>query len=128
MVYTTNIPQPNDRISDSQGQILANFQFLGSTLGNTANGFYKLPNGMILQWGKWLGAAAIDGIATTFAAGFPGCLAFPNNCFGVWLQPIKTSTVPHAFFLSAGSISTNGFTVSTDTTWGNGYYMFTIGN
>lgn len=52
MVYTTNIPQSTDLISNSQAQILGNFQFLGSTTGNVTPGFYKFPNGLILQWGS----------------------------------------------------------------------------
>lgn len=51
MAYTTNIPQPNDNISTSQDQILKNFQFLGDTTG-TVPGYYKLPNGLIIQWGN----------------------------------------------------------------------------
>jgi len=52
MVYTTNIPQSTDLISNSQAQILANFQFLGDTTGNAAAGYYKLPNGLIVNWGN----------------------------------------------------------------------------
>lgn len=128
MVYTTNIPLATDLISNSQAQILGNFQFLGDTTGLTTNGFYKFPNGLIVQWGIWTGAAAINGVAVTYAGNFAGCIAFPNNTLSLILQPIKTSTSPHAFFLTSGSISQNGFTVSTDTTWGNGYYFIALGN
>ncbi len=99
---------------------------LAATIGT--NGFTTLAGGLILQWGIWTGPAAINGVAVTFAVDFVGCKAFPTNCFAVLLQPIKTSVAPHAFFLSSGTITQNGFTVSTDTTWGNGYYMFAIGN
>lgn len=53
MAYQSNIPQAGDNISKSQGDILANFQYLGSTAGNTSpKGFYTLPNGLIVNWGK----------------------------------------------------------------------------
>lgn len=128
MSFLPNIPAAGDNISVSQGNLQSNFQYLGNTTGSTANGYYKLPNGLIVQWGRWTGSSTINGVAVTFAGNFVGCIAFPTNCFSLILQPVKTSTVPHAFFLSGSSVTKTGFTVSTDTTWGNGYYFFAIGN
>lgn len=51
MTFNANIPQSTDLISNSQSDLLANNQFLGSVAGNATNGFYNLPNGLILQWG-----------------------------------------------------------------------------
>ena len=128
MVYTTNIPQANDQISNSQAQILGNFQFLGDTTGNTANGFYKLPNGLIVQWGFYSGAAVIDDVAQTFAGTFVGCIAFPTNCLSIIFQPIKNSPNNHTFYLKPSSLTNTGFRVITNTTWGQGFHFMAIGN
>lgn len=51
MGFNANIPLANELISNSQGDLFNNNQFLGSTAGNSANGYYKLPNGLIINWG-----------------------------------------------------------------------------
>jgi len=51
MTFNSAIPQPTDNISTSQSQLLSNNAFLGNTSGNLDTGFYKLPNGLILNWG-----------------------------------------------------------------------------
>ncbi len=59
MAYTNNIPAANDNISTSQSQIQGNFQFLADTTGNVQNpGFYKLPNGICIQWGTEFAVAS----------------------------------------------------------------------
>jgi len=130
-VWNNVDPQATQNISTGQTTLLNNINFLGfpSPAALTANGFIQFPNGLIIQWGKNVPVGGIvDTVAVTFSGTFPGCSAFTNNCFGVWLSPIKTSIVPHAFVLSAASVSTTGFTISTDTTWNQGYYMLALGN
>jgi hypothetical protein len=51
MTWNSTQPLPTQLISQGQATILNNFAFLGSTTGNVTPGFYKLPNGLILQWG-----------------------------------------------------------------------------
>jgi len=53
MSFDTTQPQPTQNISSGQATILSNFQYLGSTTGNTnPTGYYKLPNGLIVNWGR----------------------------------------------------------------------------
>lgn len=53
MTFFPNAPAPSDNISVSQGQLQSNNQFLANTAGNLSlNGYYKLPNGLIMQWGS----------------------------------------------------------------------------
>lgn len=52
MTWNNTQPSPTQLVSQGQGTILNNMQFLGSTTGNAANGYYKLPNGLILNWGR----------------------------------------------------------------------------
>lgn len=49
MAYNANIPQPNDRLKDSQPQILANFQALGQ-LATSGVEFIEFPNGTVFMW------------------------------------------------------------------------------
>lgn len=108
MVYTTNIPQPADLISNSQAQILANFQFLGSTLGNLANGWYDLPNGTTLQWGE---------SPNTINAGLSAELPFPKAYSGpgyivVFTEIKNSSSSTNKLSLSSQSdITATGFKV-----------------
>lgn len=56
---------------------LGNLGFAGQSL--TANGYYKLPNGFILQWGVIGPRTMFQGdISLTFP------IAFPTDCFGVF--------------------------------------------
>ncbi len=54
--------------------------FSGGNDNLAANGYSKLPNGLILQWGT-LSVNATGAVYITNLASFP--LAFPNNCFMV---------------------------------------------
>jgi hypothetical protein len=67
----------------------------GANVSLTANGYIKLPGGLILQWGLY------NGGATTGTITFP--VAFPTACFGVLgtsqnasSQSLNISTVPTA--------------------------------
>ena len=54
MTWNSTQPLPTQLISQGQATILNNFAFLGNTTGNKTPGYYKLPNGLILQWGSFL--------------------------------------------------------------------------
>ena len=54
MTFNAAIPAGSDNVSTSQGVLLSNNQFLANTTGNVVDpGFYKLPNGIIIQWGNF---------------------------------------------------------------------------
>lgn len=85
--FLPNIPAATDLISSSQSEIQENFQFLGDTAGNAVSGYYKLPNGLILNWGNqgpagW-SASGSDFLspAQTFS------LAFTTSIYAVYLTP-----------------------------------------
>jgi hypothetical protein len=93
--------------------------FTGANQSLAANGWQKLPGGLILQWGTY----TPDIVATTVTEAqvsltFP--LAYPNACFGVLTQILNAGLDGVAdTHLSLVSKSTTGFTVSTQ--WpGNG--------
>lgn len=103
MVYTTNIPQATDLISNSQAQILGNFQFLGATAGNLANGYYRFPNGLIMQWGVVVNAP--DDTAVAFN------VAFVTACHNVQLTVVKNSGTAEdfAYVKSTATVTTAQF-------------------
>lgn len=87
MAYTTNIPQASDKISTSQAQILANFQFLGDTTGNAIPGYYIFPNGLKMQWGNqgptgWSGSGSNR---LSPAQTFP--IAFTSAVYNIVITP-----------------------------------------
>jgi len=79
--------------------------FTGSNQSITANGWQKMPGGLIIQWGKVVAAAG----NTTTAVTFP--LAFPNAVFSV-VSTVEgdTNTGDTA---NLGAIKTNAITTST---------------
>lgn len=54
MTWNNSEPSPTQNISSGQATILNNFQFLGNSVGNVTPGYYKFPNGLIIQWGSIL--------------------------------------------------------------------------
>jgi hypothetical protein len=72
-----------------------------------SNGYMKLPNGLIVQWGG-TGASVVGGSTITFP------IAFPNNVFAVTLG---ATTVGSANFpsISASTLTKTGFPYSV---WG----------
>ena len=101
MVYTTNIPQATDLISNSQAQILANFQFLGDTTGNVTPGFYKLPNGLIIQWGSIL-VNSVGNKQQSYA------VAFTTQVFSLTFSLAFTSGADSLAFGTAVCVDNNG--------------------
>jgi len=44
------------------------------------NGYTRLPNGLIIQWGKYAGSGSYGWAWITFP------ITFPNACLGVWVS------------------------------------------
>jgi hypothetical protein len=72
-------------------------EFTGTNQSKTANGWQKLPGGLILQWNNVTPSPTIT---------FP--IAFPNACFTVVSQNISTTTT--AWANSVAAITKTGFT------------------
>lgn len=122
MAYQTNIPQATDLISASQSAILGNFQFLGDTTGNVSNGFYKFPNGLIIQWGNFVNIP--DGQVVSFNT------PFITACFNVQVTIVKDSgsAADYAYVKSIATTTTAQFVLRTN---GNNLpydiYWFAVG-
>jgi hypothetical protein len=110
MTFNAQIPQPNNLISNSQSDILQNFQFLGSTTGNTFPGFYKFPNGLILQWGD-TGVLTAGTVLLTYAQ--LGMLTFTSTCFFV-IPVILSTTIGHTAAIEKSEIKKDHFAITTD--------------
>jgi len=125
MTFNAKIPQATDLISNSQASLLSNNQFLGSTTGNTANGYYKLPNGLIMQWNF---IAPTN--SATVTVSFP--TAFASAVYSVQVTRTRAtgnfpSNTTFDYWVDKGTVSTTGFNIINNDghTWG--YYWFAIG-
>lgn len=104
----------------------------GSTWGANSvaqNGYTTLPNGLVIQWGKFTTTGA--GPTSDFAVSFP--LTFPNNCWNV--QVTGSRSVASDGQAANGSnfvtnLTTTGCTITIDSHGGTLYtgYWFAIGN
>lgn len=123
MVYTKNIPLSTDKISDSQSQILGNFQFMGDTTGAIANGYYRLPNGLIMQWGQTSASSATSRVIS-FAVAY-GSLPYSIQVTRIAARP--SANTPNGNFIQDTSISTSGFRIVNDDGISSAFYWFAIG-
>ena len=103
------------------------------------NGWTFLPNGLIMQWGVVFGTHGGDNHfnsndtgTVTFAT---ANLAFPQNCFGVWTQPIYTNgnapaTGNTATFAINNNVSKTSFTwfLLTNSASYTSFYWWALGN
>lgn len=71
---------------------------------NSQNGYYKLPSGLTLQWGRKT-SAGLSG-----AVSFP--IAFASACYSVTLTAVETGASPRYAGLT-GIPSTTGFNYAT---------------
>ena len=131
MTWNNTQPQPNQFISQGQGTILNDIQFLGNNAGNLLPGFINFPSGLIMQWGV-TGTLTKIGTDTVIPLVFTvlGMQAFPNNCFAVFAQP-RTNTVSDKFpvgISAATPVTKLGFSITVNNTWPSGCYIFAIGN
>jgi hypothetical protein len=78
--------------------------FTGANQSLTADGYQKLPGGLIIQWGF------VPDTGTTMSATFP--IAFPTACVGISAQIIRNSANFQSIAVS--SPTTTGFTIYWD--------------
>jgi hypothetical protein len=94
--------------------ILLNPQpMLGQSLA--ADGYYKLPGGLILQWGDVVFSAAATSPVT-----FP--LTFPTVAYNVQVTSNATSIV-----MSGNALTTSGFTINSSPSFSGTAYWFAVG-
>lgn len=128
MVYTTNIPQANDLISNSQSQILGNFQYLGDTTGNITNpGYYKLPNGLVLNWGR-IDVTTAGNKTQSYAQAYTSAV-YSLQFSLAYASAGDIRDIPIVVCIDSTaniplSLSTAKFRVSNATTLGNTLYIF----
>ena len=128
MTWNNTQPSPTQLISAGQGTILNNFQFLGNTAGNAANGFYKLPNGLILNWGTGSVPNDSTGLVVSFAQ------AYTSDVYGIFLQLIRNTSTGQSgstrtlYVKPGATLTTAGFTaLVVSTTTPEDIYWFAIG-
>jgi hypothetical protein len=126
MTFLNNIPQPTDFLSSAQADLLANNQFLGDTTtrsgvtsGISTGGYYKLPNGLYIQYFKTTSVANNSSV--------PFLTAFPNAVISIHLQAITGSTSTDALYVASGTVTTSQFDISASRTWNQGIYVLAIG-
>jgi len=81
------------------------------TCSKNANGYQKLPTGLIIQWGRGLTTSDSNGIAS-----FTFPIAFPNACFQV--VAVDVGDACYDYGIEDGQINTTGF--SCDVKFSNG--------
>lgn len=98
----------------TSGNDLTNKTYVDGTSSKTANGWCKLPNGLIMQWGTDL-----TGIANYSAITINFPIAFPNSCFTVQLTAKAVTTAANGSATLESGIKLNG----TPTTTSFGVYV-----
>jgi hypothetical protein len=90
----------------ADGKITSAYDVAAGQLGLTANGYAKLANGLIIQWGKSAAAiAANSGVNIVFP------VTFPNALLSV-APSLKTSADANALNPSYSAETTAGFRLS----------------
>lgn len=88
----------------------------------SSTGYQEIPGGLIVQWGV---TGSIPN-ASTSNISFP--LPFPNNCWGVWMQPLAAGAFQY-INLQGVTPTKTGFTLGNPTANpSTAVYWFTIGN
>lgn len=77
------------------------FATLGVTKSLVANGYYRFPSGIMIQWGSTFNAAS------DFATAFP--VAFPTACVGVFQNPNFNTAVTTAYVINTSNVSASTF-------------------
>lgn len=96
--------------------------FKGGNQSVAANGYQKLPGGLIIQWGS-----RTAGVAASGTASFN--ITFPNACLSVVVTDHSLSTTNVAFYgINQSTISTTQFTWYTNNaTEGGNFFWIAIG-
>ena len=90
------------------GNHLTNKTYVDGTSSQSANGWTRLPNGLILQWGTHLTAMSNYAVSTVT---FP--IPFPNNCFCVQITARAVTATAGGATLETG-IKLNGSPTTTN--------------
>ncbi len=78
------------------------------TCSKNTNGYTKLPNGLIIQWQTFTSTSDTD-------ENFTFALAFPNECFKVFITNIRNSgTAEIGMAYGVKEMTRTGFTVDRD--------------
>jgi hypothetical protein len=111
----TGTPLAPTAATGTQTTQIATTAFAAGTFSLNANGFAKLPSGLMIAWGS-VNVAAGGGSTVVFATACGA--AFPNACFNVQLTVAQNVNVgiPFAYNVSATQFSTdntNGNVITT---------------
>jgi hypothetical protein len=100
--------------------------FQGANNLFSANGYQRLPGGLIIQWGT-ISTVLSDGYS---AFTFP--IAFPTACRGVYPTPIFAGAVggSNVIAVHVGGVSTTGFSMGSGDAGASatGFYWLALGN
>lgn len=130
MVFNKNIPLATDLISNSQADLFNNNQFLGDSTGNAVIvtgdpvGYYRLPNGLLIQWGAKTNQSAAPTRTVTFA------IAFSAPPYSIQATPQRDTADPGAtfeFYVDATTVATTGFDILNRSGHAYAWYWFAIG-
>jgi len=127
MSFDATQPQPTQNISSGQATILSNFAYLASVTGNSANGYYKMPNGLILNWGSANVANSAAGTTVSFNQ------AYTTAVYSIITQiQHNTSTgdggTARTSYVVPGTVSTSSFKIKlVSTSTPEPIYWFAIG-
>lgn len=136
MAYTNNIPNANDNISTSQGQIKGNFQFLADTTtlsGQTATssdgvvstgGYYRLPNGLIIQYFQT--NSLMDNKKVQFLTNFTS----PSTVYSIQCTPVVNNSSAGSVSIddSSSGIIASRFVARCSKTFSDGIFVIAIGS
>lgn len=98
---------------------LTNLGFTGQSVAQ--NGYYKLPNGLIIQWGKVVASIPDD---YTNTVTFP--IAFPTSALMVTCSPIKPRTGGRTDY-AIWSLSATQLVFLNDADTIDGFFWFALG-
>jgi hypothetical protein len=113
----TGVPAAPTAASATNTTQLATTAFAYGTLSASSNGYTKLANGLIIQWGTISGSGSHG---TSYSGTFP--LTFPNNAYTLAAtnqQGVGTTTTQ--VIMARTALSTTGFTVQYGAQNGGAY-------
>ena len=87
----------------------------------SANGYQKLPGGLIIQWGESGSVANDNSLAVTLP------ISFPSACVSVQITGNKTITVSGSGIQTVQSLSTTGFQINNGQDTAMTFYWIAIG-
>jgi hypothetical protein len=113
--------QFNTAVTDTDFTFLNDFT--GSNVSLTANGYQKLPGGLIMQWGKQPGNI-ISAATTTFP------IPFPNAVFSITATGLSDGSTTYSNNINIDSryITTTSFVMDSSSTHVNGAYWVAFGH